>query len=74
MSSKFDYVKYDDKALGDQADVREDVERIEAIIKAIQKESEAAGRACAIAITKLEEVYMWVGKAIRDAQVERHNG
>lgn len=29
------------------------------------------GRAKALAITKLEEAYMWVGKALRDEQQER---
>lgn len=29
------------------------------------------GRAKALAVTKLEEAYMWVGKAIRDEQVSR---
>jgi len=29
-------------------------------------------RAKALAITKLEEVYMWIGKAIRDDQIKRN--
>jgi hypothetical protein len=29
------------------------------------------GRAAATALTKLEECHMWIGKAIRDAQLSR---
>jgi hypothetical protein len=29
-------------------------------------------RAKALALTKLEEVYMWIGKAIRDDQLDRN--
>lgn len=29
------------------------------------------GRPQSLAMTKLEEVYMWIGKAIRDHQVEQ---
>jgi hypothetical protein len=29
-------------------------------------------RAKALALTKLEEVYMWIGKAIRDDQLSRN--
>lgn len=34
--------------------------------------SMGAHRAKALALTKLEEVYMWIGKAIRDDQIERN--
>ena len=29
-------------------------------------------RTVALALTKLEECYMWIGKAIRDDQIERN--
>ena len=32
------------------------------------------GRAKSLALTKLEECYMWIGKAIRDAQMKRNGG
>jgi hypothetical protein len=65
--NRFDYVKYDHDAQRDQAEFKEafiDLERdIETIIK--------SPRAKALALTKLEECYMWVGKGIRDDQIER---
>lgn len=39
---------------------------------ALMIESLPPGRAKALAVTKLEECYMWIGKAIRDEQIARN--
>lgn len=63
--SRFDYVRYDTLSAEKQsafktafAELAEDVERLL-----------PNGRAKACVFTKLEEAYMWVGKAIRDEQL-----
>ena len=65
--SRFDYVKYDDKATDDQALFKGDFEELEACIDDRLK----SPRAKALAMTKMEEAYMWIGKAIRDDQIAR---
>ena len=66
--SRFDYVKYDEEAVQIQNNFKDDVTQIETHIKMQLK----SPRAVALALTKLEEFYMWVGKAIRDDQIERN--
>ena len=66
--SRFDYVKYDERAARHQADFKEAVTSIENMIEVYLK----PGRAKASSITKLEESYMWIGKAIRDEQIVRN--
>lgn len=71
--SRFDYVKYDEYAIARQKVVKDMVEDLESVIQSLNHSSHAGtGRACALALTKLEEVYMWAGKAIRDGQIERN--
>lgn len=65
--SRFDYVKYDEKAQGLQETIKA---RFLALESQIQRLPE--GRPKAVAFTKLEEAYMWVGKAIRDEQIVRN--
>lgn len=67
MPSRFDYVKYDDVANVQQGNAKEAVGSVERMIASIGK-----GRAQSIALTKLEEVYMWIGKQIRDDQILRN--
>lgn len=67
MSTRFDYVKYDDKATECQAAFKAKCQELEHLAETHLKN----GRAKALVMTKLEELYMWVGKAIRDDQVER---
>lgn len=64
MPGRFDYVKFDDYHAGLQAQMRQVFEAIEAKIVTELPDN----RARSIALTKLEESYMWVGKAIRDNQ------
>lgn len=66
--SRFDYVKYDLRAVEDQAVFKKQFEELEHSVTAHLK----PGRASALVLTKLEEAYMWVGKAIRDEQVARN--
>ena len=68
--SRFDYVKYDEQAIADQAAFKEDVTFLENRINAIGNSGSSA-RSRSLALTKLEECYMWIGKAIRDEQVLR---
>lgn len=65
---RFDYVKYDATAVETQELFKNAIEEITADID-FQLTSP---RAKALALTKLEEAYMWIGKAIRDDQVARN--
>ncbi|MGZ3742738.1 MAG: Acb2/Tad1 domain-containing protein [Pseudobdellovibrionaceae bacterium] len=66
--SRFDYVKYDQKATEDQVNFKSSFEELEGLVNSSLK----PGRASALVLTKLEEAYMWVGKAIRDEQIVRN--
>lgn len=65
--SRFDYVRYDDQAQKTQDQFKAAMISIEAMIETLKN-----GRAKALALTKIEECYMWIGKAIRDEQIERN--
>ena len=65
--SRFDYVKYDESSAGMQHLAKMDCERLEITIEKLTN-----GRAKALALTALEECYMWIGKAIRDDQIQRN--
>jgi hypothetical protein len=67
-TGRFDYVKYDDKAMLIQDEMKQRVYHFEQAIDAQLK----SPRAKALALTKLEECYMWIGKAIRDDQIARN--
>lgn len=73
--SRFDYIKYDKAAVSDQETAKKLVTKLETFIDGIGNSSgelrPECARAKALAITKLEECYMWIGKAIRDDQVAR---
>lgn len=64
---RFDYVKYDQQAEEDQGRFKLAVSGLEGMIDELL----ISPRAKAIAIIQLEEVYMWIGKAIRDDQIDR---
>lgn len=68
--SRFDYVRYDERAARHQADFKEAFTSIENMINIYLK----PGQAKDSALTKLEESYMWIGKAIRDEQIVRNKG
>ena len=67
MASRFDYVRYDQdvQKLHDEAKIL--VLSVEAFLERLP-----AGRAKSLALTALEETYMWIGKAIRDEQIARN--
>ena len=65
--SRFDYVKYDQEAMDDQAILKAKFEDLEACVAQL-----LPGRAQSLIFTKLEEAYMWCGKAIRDYQIARN--
>lgn len=64
--SRFDYVKYDDIANEQQIAFKKKAQELEALIDQL-----VGGRARSLAFTSLEETYMWIGKAIRDEQIDR---
>lgn len=66
--SRFDYVKYDGTAAGLQEKFKLEVKALEAAID----NKVSSPRAKALALTKLEECYMWIGKGIRDDQITRN--
>lgn len=80
--SRFDYVRYDTTSEEQQDAAKKQVKELEGLILGICNYT--PGRAAALALTKLEEVYMWIGKMIRDHQItqrgpaelqeERNNG
>ena len=68
MSSRFSYIKYDEGMANVQAQMKTMVEGLEQDIEAFVPN----GRAKYLALTKLEECYMWIGKGLRDKQIERN--
>ena len=66
--SRFDHVKFDPEHESTRKVLRVLVESLENCIDMISIDK-AAGRSKAMAMTKLEECYMWAGKAVRDDQV-----
>lgn len=67
MPSRFDYVKYDEQAIEDQAKAKRHCDVLEKLIEQLD-----SPRAKEYALNKLEECYMWIGKAIRDDQIKRN--
>ena len=68
MTNRFDYVKYDEIAVDRQAMFKTVFMNLETVVNSALK----SPRAKALVLTKLEEAYMWIGKAIRDDQIERN--
>lgn len=64
---RFDYIAYDETAKEAQALFKSAFNKIAADVDFQLK----SPRAKALVLTKLEEAYMWVGKAIRDDQAAR---
>jgi hypothetical protein len=64
--SDFDYIKYDGEAHKLQLQFKSMFQSLKAKVEELPH-----GRAKSLVCTKLEEAYMWVGKAIRDHQIER---
>jgi len=64
--SRFDYVRYDETAQVIQNAAKDICSNLENLIDDNLRD----GRSKSLALTKLEETYMWIGKAIRDDQVQ----
>lgn len=65
MSQRFSYVRYDETRARIQANFKAQFEDLERAIEFLPR-----GRPQALAFTHLEEAYMWVGKALRDEQIQ----
>ena len=65
MTGRFDYVKYDAEAQKEQAEFKAAFEKLCHLTETRLMN----GRAKSLVFTKLEEAYMWAGKALRDEQV-----
>lgn len=65
--SRFDYVKYDEYDVKHQECFKVRFEDLDVLVAEM-----ANSRAKALVVTKLEEAYMWIGKAIRDDQIARN--
>ena len=77
--SRFDYVKYDEGAQEMQESAKLAAKRIEKIIDSIgyslgPEEHKRVQEEKKQAMMKLEECYMWIGKAIRNDQIVRNGG
>jgi hypothetical protein len=66
--SRFDYVLYDDTSIEKQDHIKQSVKSLAQVIEDLLGDN----RAVQLALNHLEECYMWVGKAIRDEQIERN--
>lgn len=64
---RFSYVKYDEQATKQQQAFKKLFEHVEQYTDTLSD-----GRAKSLVYTKLEEAYMWTGKAIRDDQISRN--
>lgn len=62
----FSYIKYDEESVTLQEEFKKMFEDLEVTVSTLKP-----GRARSLVSTKLEEAYMWVGKSIRDSQIER---
>lgn len=67
--SRFDYVKYDAQAELAQTELKTAVVHREEVV---EHQLPGPSRAKALILTKIEEAYMWMGKAIRDEQIARN--
>lgn len=67
--NRFDFIEYDEDAIYIQGLFKDMFTSLEKVVNGGHLTSP---RAKALVNTKLEEAYMWVGKAIRDDQIERN--
>lgn len=65
--SRFNYIRYDGQSLAIQQHAKIQASFLEDTINEL-----APSRATNLALDHLEECYMWIGKAIRDDQVNRN--
>ena len=68
MTERFDYVKYDKNTTEISEGFKEMYSMLDDAIKSLDV-TQNAGREKALAITKLEESFMWIGKMLRNNQI-----
>jgi hypothetical protein len=64
--SRFNFIAYDELSAAQSGRIRDAMQSVEAQLLLLPE-----GRPRSLALTKLEEAFMWSGKAVRDAQLER---
>lgn len=69
--SRFNYTKYDEASKAAQSTIKVEFESLESTIHVFLPGNSLEK---ARVMTKLEEAYMWVGKAIRNQQLLREGG
>ncbi len=62
---RFSYVRYSEDSVNSQENFKKMFVQLEQYVDCLDD-----GRAKALVYTKLEEAYMWIGKAIRDTQLK----
>lgn len=65
--SRFDYVEYDNESFENQRLFKLEIQSLENNVNIHIN----CPRSRALIMTKLEEAYMWIGKGIRNDQIER---
>lgn len=66
MSQRFSHVTFDEQSNALRQKLRDLFESIEHLVTLMPNT-----RASQLALTKLEEAYMWAGKGVRDGQIAR---
>ena len=66
--NRFDYVQYDDQAKSIQFNFKNLFQEVEA---EIEKFGDSENKT--LAMKSLEVAYMWIGKTIRDEQIDRNS-
>ena len=67
--NRFDYIKYDDESIAIQQHAKIQASFLADTINELGGER---NRSSWLALERLEECYMWIGKAIRDKQIARN--
>lgn len=63
--SRFDHIAYDETSKRKSAELKAAVQTLEKVIETTLPN----GRPKSLALTSLEESFMWCGKAVRDEQI-----
>lgn len=77
LPNAFDYVAYDAQAKAEQAEAKLRMLQVEDLIALLGRrrviyKCDIERSAAAVAYEKLQECYMWIGKQIRDNQIQRN--